>query len=322
MLDVEPIRATNEAPGVAVVGIDRTGRIRSFDAAAERLSGLRRDAVVGLPFADTMFRLRAAEDVAWTFVPHEAATNDIAVFAFGEDVSVRREEARKTREAERLATVAALGTSLAHEIRNPLNGALLHVNVLERLLARDGADGACLEALEVVEAEIRRLSRVVSEFLEFAQPLPPVVHATSSADVLERLRMLVMARFDRAGVVLHMQAVDAVFDTDVSKLQRALEQLLINALEASAMGERVKLSAFCMDDGVRFDVEDQGPGITNPELAVFEPFVSTKAKGTGLGLAIARRLVTDLGGTLAFTSQPGRTTFSITLPTTPLPRNE
>lgn len=321
MLDVEPIKATNEAPGVAVVGIDDTGRIRSFDGAAERLSGLRREAVVGLPFADTMFRIRAAEDVAWTFVPHEAGTNDIAIFAFGEDVSARREEARKRREAERLATVAALGTSLAHEIRNPLNGALLHVNVLERLLAREGKGGECVEALEVVEAEIRRLSRVVSEFLEFAQPSPPSVHATSAADIVERLRMLVMARFDRAGVVLVMRAAEVVFETDIAKLQRALEQLLINALEASTMGERVKLVASCIDEGVRFDIEDQGPGITDPELAVFEPFVSTKAKGTGLGLAIARRLVTDLGGTLAFTSQPGRTSFSITLPTTPLPRN-
>ncbi|AKV00521.1 integral membrane sensor signal transduction histidine kinase [Labilithrix luteola] len=306
---------------MAVVGIDHAGRIRSFDDTAERMSGMRREAVLGQPFADAMFRMRAAEDVAWTFVPHESGAGGIAVFAFGEDVSARREEARKTREAERIATVAALGTSLAHEIRNPLNGALLHVNVLERLLERQGADDECVEALEVVEQEIRRLSRLVSEFLEFAQPSPPVAHATSAADVVARLRSLVTPRFDKAGVVLQTHVADVAFETDVPKLKRAIEQLLVNALEASSMGDRVKLGVTCSSEGVRVEVEDQGAGITDPELALFEPFVSTKAKGTGLGLAIARRMVTDLGGTLDFTSQPGRTVFSITLPTSPLSRN-
>jgi nitrogen-specific signal transduction histidine kinase len=61
-------------------------------------------------------------------------------------------------------------------------------------------------------------------------------------------------------------------------------------------------------------VEDEGPGVVNPEAPIFDPFFSTKAQGTGLGLAIVHRIATDHGGSVEFQSRPGKTVFRVTLP--------
>lgn len=67
------------------------------------------------------------------------------------------------------------------------------------------------------------------------------------------------------------------------------------------------------------EVEDDGPGLSEPTAPIFDPFFSTKPRGTGLGLSIVHRIVSDHGGTIAFESRPGRTVFRVSLPTEPRP---
>lgn len=332
-------------PELAVVGVDARGAIRLFNGGSERVTGFTRNEVLDRPFLDILLgsspeahrpilamllsgksdeaeiacplRTRGGleRELSWKFVRLPGRVKaDVILVAFGEDLTEERAEARRAREAEKLATLSALGASLAHEIRNPLNGALLHVNVLERLLERRGLTEECKQALGVVEKEIQRLARLVTEFLEFAQPTPPVMTPVPTRLLTSRLSSSLALRLERAKVVLEVNADEVTQLTDGVKLERALEQLLLNAVEASSPGQHVMLRIHQRDQTLVLEVEDHGPGIGKLTSPVFDPFVSTKPRGTGLGLAIVQRIVTDLGGGIGVDSRPGQTIFTMTLP--------
>jgi PAS domain S-box-containing protein len=337
-----------ELTDVAVVGVDARGSIRLFNAAAERMSGFARDEILERPFVDTLLASssnahrpligellsgatgRCAElvcpmrtstgesrELSWKLMRLPTGTPaEVILFAFGEDLTEERAQAKRALDDAKVATIAALGTSLAHAIRNPLNGALLHVVVLERSLERRGIDGECTEALDVIEKEVLRLSTMLTEFLEFAQPTQAVVAPVSARALASNVTRLVEARFERAGVSLDVEIDDVVLSTDSVKVARALEQLLENAVEASSQDGHVVLRASQRGGEVLFQVEDHGAGLADPALPIFQPFVSTKASGTGLGLAIVQRIVADVGGSITFHSRPGSTLFSVTLPAT------
>jgi PAS domain S-box-containing protein len=191
-----------ELADVAVVGLDATGLIRLFNGAAERMTGLARDEVFERPFVDTLLgasadvhrpvlesllsgvtaleaelscalRTRSGEDrdLSWRLTRLPTATSaKIVLFAFGHDAVGAT--SRAVPDPGRDTKLITLIGGLADSMRNPLNGALLHVVVLERSLARRGINGECQEALGVIEAEIQRISKLVTEFLELARPMP------------------------------------------------------------------------------------------------------------------------------------------------------
>jgi PAS domain S-box-containing protein len=325
----------------AIVAVDRAGIVRLFSAGAERITGRTVNDVVGRAFVElvgsasrgvvqellddsdggcaevvqTRTTRGCVHELSWELVrlPGDEPTG-VLMFAFGKDLSEERAQAQTARAVERLATFASLGTGLAHEIRNPLNGALLHVTLLERAFAKHGIEGECKDALQVIESEIQRLSRLVTEFLEVARPARPHLAPASTRIIAEHLGKRMAARVARAGVKLSTDVEDVAFAGDAAKIERALDHLLANAIEASGPGQRVTLRAHRADRTLVFEVEDEGSGIADAALAVFEPFVSTKPGGTGLGLAIVHRIAGDLGGSVRFDSRPGRTVFTLALP--------
>ena len=335
----------------AIVAVDRAGIVRLFSEGAERITGRPATEFVGRHVVDALLGATSratvqallddsdgacaelvqtkttragsragstpsgARELSWQLVrlPGDDETG-IVLFAFGKDLTQERLQVQTARTVERLATFASLGTGLAHELRNPLNGALLHVTLLERAFAKRGIEGECKEALQVIESEIQRLSRLVTEFLEVARPALPHLTPVSARSIAEHLGKRLASRITRAGVALSTEVQDVAFSGDAAKIERALEQLLVNAVEASAPGQRVTLGASRSDKTIAFEVKDEGPGILDSTLAVFEPFVSTKPGGTGLGLAIVHRIAQDLDGAVTFDSRPGRTVFTLSLP--------
>src|SRR5262249_16688338 len=221
-------------------------------------------------------------------------------------------------QAEKLAAVGTLAAGLAHEIRNPLNGALLHVTFLERGLIRAGAEPETLEALRVVGGEIDRLSQLVSEFLDFARPQPLTRQPVAPQAVGERAAQLVEADGAAAHVVVvrDFPRADLVVDADAAKLEQVLLNLVRNAIEAMAPigGGQVVIRARRTPLHAILEVEDHGPGLQNAHAPIFDAFYSTKPNGTGLGLAIVHRIISDHGGTISVESEPGRVVFRATLP--------
>lgn len=339
-----------ELAHVLVVGLDSEARITLFNRAAEQLTGLSRDEALGEPMVDVLLpedlraeegaRLRevaagrapAPDDwevlvetrsrrqrlVQWrlTYAPSSEDTG-VVLFAIGQDVSEERALAERTLRSEKLASVGTLAAGLAHEIRNPLNGALLHVTFLERALRRTGADADSQDAIKLVGDEIRRLSSLVKDFLVFARPNPPELRPSSLHAVCNKVLSMVEA--DAAAGHVRVERDFALHDPtaliDPEKLVQALLNLVRNAIDsvASTGGGRVVLRTRRQPRAVVIEVEDEGPGLPGPEAPIFDAFYSTKSHGTGLGLAIVHRVVTDHDGTIDVESRPGRTVFRVTL---------
>jgi len=341
-----------ELARMLVVGLDARGAITLFNREAERVTGYARDEVLGRDFValllperfhgDEGARLRGAAtgktplDDAWEIpirtrpgkertirwqvahAPH-STDDDVVVFAIGLDVTDERALLERTMQSEKLAAVGTLAAGLAHEIRNPLNGALLHVTFLERALSRSSSgDPDALEAAHFIGSEIRRLSTLVKEFLIFARPTPMQVKLTSlRAACQHALDVLAEeAAKGKAELVADFSTTEMRLRFDPGKIEQVLLNLIKNAIDAVATtgGGRVVLRTRRTPRNAVIEVEDDGPGLPSPDAPIFDAFFSTKQTGTGLGLSIVHRLVTDHAGSIEVESRPGRTVFRVSLP--------
>ena len=341
-----------ELARVLIVGLDACGDVRLFNREAERVTGLARDEVIGASFVDALLpeglreehgaliaaaiqrklpptdvlesvvrtRTGKLRDVLWQLASAPSDTDDeVVCFAIGLDTTDQNALAARVRQSEKLAAVGTLAAGLAHEIRNPLNGAQLHVTFLERGLRRAGvADADTLEAVQVVRDEIKRLSNLVNEFLDFARPRPLTKHLVALRPVAERVAQLVAADAAKVGAVvkLDLPSTEIALEIDAAKIEQVLLNVLQNAVEAVSItgGGKIVFRVRRQPRQAVLEIEDEGAGLSNPDAPIFDPFFSTKPRGTGLGLAIAHRIVTDHGGTIDVSSRPGRTVFRITLP--------
>jgi signal transduction histidine kinase len=233
----------------------------------------------------------------------------------------RAEEALRRR--DRLAAMGELASTVAHEVRNPLNAVGMTAQRLKRefLGAADAAgagDRAELEELlSVMSSETQRIDRIVQQFLEYARPprlAPEAVDLGALVrDVGERARSLAGAR----GVAVEVEAPGSgTAIVDPAQLRQALDNLVRNAVEATPEGGRVSLLARREDGGHVLEVRDTGRGIEPDHLPrVFDLYFTTKADGTGVGLAVTQQIVTAHGGTIEVDSRPGAgTTMTVRLP--------
>jgi two-component system sensor histidine kinase PilS (NtrC family) len=231
--------------------------------------------------------------------------------------------------AERLEAVAALSASLAHEIKNPLASIRSAVEQLGKGRIAQ-ADRAVLERLVLTESD--RLSRLLSEFLEFSGLK---MSAREHVDLRAVVRGCVMIAKQHPEVAavdiveeLPRDSVWVVGDADL--LHRALFNLVLNGAQSSGAGGRVTVSlsddrdhprprGTDIEHPVRLTVSDNGPGIAPEVVArIFDPFFTTKLKGSGLGLAVVHRAVeAHQGATFVERSPEGGAQFVIFLPGAP-----
>ncbi len=251
-----------------------------------------------------------------------ADEDDVVLFVIGTDTAEESALSERMHQSRTIASLGTLATGLAHEIRNPLNGAQLHMAFLDRTLRRSGAGPEVMEAVQVVGDEIARLAKLVTAFLDFARPPPAVLKTISAFALCERAVEGFDMQAERSGVVLERELPtrDIPFRGDAARLGQALSNMLQNALDAAphhAEGKdrgKVVLRARREPRAVVFEVEDNGAGLAHPEDPIFDPFFSNKPNGTGLGLAVAQRIVTDHEGTIGVETRSGRTIFRVTLP--------
>ncbi len=222
--------------------------------------------------------------------------------------------------AERRSYVGLLASGLAHEIRNPLNAMNMNLQMLEEELrglpGMDAADHA--ELLESTKSEIKRLERLVNNFLAYARPSEPNFEPCDLNNVIREVARFLQADFQQSRVELTFdEGMLPVVELDETQFKQALMNLLVNARQVLRGGGKVTVRSRMDERGdVTIEVEDDGPGI--PEDArerVFEVFYSSRGGGTGLGLPIARQIVERHGGAIEVADRQGAgTTFVIRLP--------
>lgn len=230
----------------------------------------------------------------------------------GKEVIRLREELADTnrtlRRRERLAALGELAAGVAHEIRNPLGG----IGLFASLLKRDVKDRPeCLRVVEKIIKGVNTLESVVTDILEFGRPPKAVPGRAQLHTVVREAIELAAARSERldVDVVAGQELENVELVTDAAMLQRALLNLLFNAIEAAGQSpppRRVAIGLQSADaDFVALAIADSGPGIADDLLdRIFNPFFTTKDTGTGLGLSIVHQIAETLGGSIQAANRP------------------
>ncbi len=218
---------------------------------------------------------------------------------------------------ERLAVLGEFAAGVAHEIRNPLASMRMTLQLLGDGPGGDGLRGKDAEDLRVVLDEVRRLEGSVEDLLLYAgtprlvrEPVDLAAVARDAARVLERQAF-------HLGVALEVEEAAGAPRAagDPARLRTCATNLLLNAVQASPRGGKVRARCAGTGKGVALEVADEGPGIP-PEVGdrVYEPFFTGRPGGTGLGLAVTRSLAEAHGGSLAYRSGPAGTVFLLEVP--------
>jgi two-component system sensor histidine kinase PilS (NtrC family) len=340
-----------------IVTIDAAGRLLYANPMAQQLLGADLDSLIGRPvlellrgiapeLADALqrsvrdrVRTTRAEGtigavkrrfpigVTTTYTDGDGLRTDRTATAIFQDISdQKRMEALRLR-AERLEGVAELSASLAHEIRNPLASIRSAVEQLSRS-PFSGKDEQVLANLVMRESD--RLSRLLSEFLDFArvrvartEPLD-LVHLAESS-----LRLVIAHPHRPPGVQIVSETAPGEFivEGDEDLLHRAVFNLLLNAVQASpdvgevtlrvgpAGPDQLGAGAQFRHGAVALSVIDKGPGIAlDIRDRLFDPFFTTKPGGSGLGLAVVHRAIDAHRGLVFLDTGASGTRFTIVLP--------
>ena len=217
--------------------------------------------------------------------------------------------------ADKLSAIGVLAAGIAHEIRNPLTGMKMIVQLLEGDFKEDDNRR---EPLEIIQREIDRLEKIIGSLLDFAKPSKPKAVDVAPIDIVNDCYMLIKNQLNKQQIAFEIkQAENCPLTTaDPDQLKQVFINIMVNAIQA--IGRNGKLTVYIepVDERVKIAFEDTGCGIPHEKLRdIFNPFMTTKEDGTGLGLPMAQRTVEEHGGTLEVQSVLGEgSTFTIYLP--------
>ena len=233
------------------------------------------------------------------------------------DPEAQRQLGRELQTADRLAAISRVTSGVAHEVKNPLNAILLHVEVAKAKLAR--GDTEVSPQMEIIGREILRLDRVVKTFLDFTRPVELKLANTALHDLVRELVELARPQANAAGILVEVEedstdGVEVRVDRDL--LKQAMLNVVVNAIEAMPQGGELRFATVAFNHTAEIRISDTGPGIP-PELRekIFRLYFTTRKEGSGIGLAMTFRIVQLHNGAIDFTSEPGKgASFFIRLP--------
>ena len=342
-----------------VLTVDSSGRLLFANPMAGRLLGLDLDERIGVPIIEMIagaspelanalrrslvdkVRTNRAEGtvrsgghefpvgVTTTYTDGDGRRTDRTATAIFSDISdQKRMEALRLR-AERLEGVAELSAALAHEIKNPLASISSAIEQLGRV-PYVGEDERTLSALVMRESD--RLSRLLTEFLDFARVRVTRIARVNVIEIVQGVATLVSAHPDRppgVRVTCIMPERGKLFvEGDEDLLHRAVFNLALNAVQASPPDGEVRIEVLPelgqlqlapanREGNIAVRVTDEGPGVP-PDIRdrLFSPFFTTKTGGSGLGLAVVHRAIEAHRGIVFFdgADNGSGTRFTIILP--------
>jgi len=233
--------------------------------------------------------------------------------------SLQSERNERLVRADKLATMGALATGIAHEVSTPL-GVIL--GRAEQLIARSNGEERSRRAAEAIAQQAERINAIVRGFLALARGDSPQNEHVLPKTLVQAALDLVAHRFAKAGVALAHELAEPLPEVacEPRLMEQVLVNLLLNACDACKPGGHVELRVAAEQGRVAFVVLDDGSGISADAAArVMDPFFTTKpvGEGSGLGLAIANELVKHHRGTLTVAAREGHagTRACVELPT-------
>ena len=232
-------------------------------------------------------------------------------------------------QAERVAAWRELARRLAHELNNPLFPLQTTVENLRRAkeINPEQFEEVFRESTGILLSEIDNLKAIIRRFADFSKMPQPELATTNLNDIARSVVKLFEGQFGAVGrppitPELHLDENLPMIQADANLLRRAIENLVLNAMDAMPSGGILMLRTSVLKDGdVRLEISDTGTGLTPEECdRLFTPYYTTKQHGTGLGLAIVQSIISDHGGRISVESEAGvGTSFIVDLAVRPQP---
>jgi signal transduction histidine kinase len=271
---------------------------------------------------------RAVSGGNWNTRVNVRGGGDVAELAgaFNQMTQQLADQRERLLQTERVAAWREVARRLAHELKNPLFPLQTTVENLRRSKEKnpDQFEEVFRESTGILLSEIDNLKTIVGRFSDFAKMPQPELAAVNVNDVVRSVVKLFEAQFGAVGrppitPELHLDEELPPIQADQTLLHRAVENLVLNAMDAMPAGGVLMLRTSHQDGKVDLEVSDTGTGLTPEECdRLFTPYYTTKQHGTGLGLAIVQSVVSDHGGRVSVESESGvGTSVHLELPSRP-----
>jgi PAS domain S-box-containing protein len=245
----------------------------------------------------------------------ERGTQIGALLTMRDAESVRRIE-DEIELSRRISASGRVTRGVAHEVKNPINAIVLHLQLLRNKL--QDVDPATSRHVDIIDSEIHRLDRVVQILVDFTRPRDLHLEETDLRSVLEEVALLAAPDAEQHGVNLVRELppdpIPVKIDTDFIK--QAILNVVLNGVQSMPDGGNLAITAHRNEDAVITEVRDQGTGIpVAVQDKIFELYFTTKKSGSGIGLAQTYQIMMWHYGSVDFESEEGKgTTFRLRLP--------
>ena len=240
-----------------------------------------------------------------------------------QDVSALKRMEWGMYQEEKMSALGRLAASVAHEVRNPLGAVDIQLQLLEDDLkdVEEGLRGRVYRRLNIAQMEMKRLDRIVHNFLKFTRTPRLDLQRISLNSVVRHVFDLVSPEARERGVRLNLDLLEGLpaVDGDESQLGQAVLNMTVNAFQAMTSGGELSARTRMDAEGsqVRLSISDTGCGIPDEEIdRIFEFYYTTRDEGTGLGLSIAQQIIYQHRGHIEVESEAGEgAVFKVYLPT-------
>jgi signal transduction histidine kinase len=205
--------------------------------------------------------------------------------------------------SRRLSASGRLTRGVAHEVKNPINAIVLHLQLLRNKLTHQEPDTG--RHMDIIDSEIRRLDRVVQTLVDFTRPRDLHLEEVDLRRLLEDVSQLAAPDAEQHGVTIarHLPEVSLPVKVDVDLMKQAILNVVINGVQAMPQGGVLTISAGRENGVILAEVQDQGGGIPKEmHDKVFELYFTTKKEGSGIGLAQTYQILQWHYGTVDFES--------------------
>ncbi len=229
--------------------------------------------------------------------------------------SVRRIE-NEIELSRRLSAIGRLTSGVAHEVKNPINAIVVHLEILKNKLQEVAPDAQ--RHMNIIENEIRRLDRVVQTLVDFSRPVELRLAEVDLRKLAEEIALLAGPEAESRNVKVEFVALAPSLPVyvDADLLKQAILNIVINGVQAMPDGGMLKITARQVGSAALLEVRDQGSGIPKEiQDKIFNLYFTTKKAGSGIGLAMTYRVLQLHNGALEFETEQGKgTTFRLQLP--------
>ena len=258
------------------------------------------------------------EIIVHTGIIHNVEGEVLGAIGVGSDVTVLKQQEQKLQQQEKLAVLGQMAAGICHEIKNPLTA----IKGFSQVIVSHAQDEKTKHYASIIEGEAINVNKVVSDFLAFARPHPPILKEVSLNEMVQSMKLMLETHSFMEGVdiILSLGSEEKTVMTDRDQMQQVVLNITKNAIEALSECENPQLTISTGLNDITGEmyiiIADNGVGMSEDDkIKAGTPFFTTKDYGTGLGLSICFQIIKEHGGRIEIDSKLGQgTAFTISLP--------